>query len=333
MKEGTLFRFQTVFILCILFFTGCQTDGNVSRPASTETLSPEPTLAAKPTNTPTPVPSPTSTPTSTSTLTPSPTHTITPSWTPVPTLPLEEALEAADLIYQDNGGCELPCVWGVTPGETTWEEVRDRFSPLGTISKGEYNPGIITYTFRSAVPPDVSPHEFGYYAIVFHRIKGKATIDQIAVRSHNISPAFDPRLFSILDTFGKPDQVWMEIITGFIQGDTVSDANYSLVLFYPNQGYIIRYSDDTHVVGRTLRICPWRNVFRDQPSPVFYIYSDKIGKDFKELQFTDRIRKYSLLEEFQDEMDTQSFYETYLNPDSGVCIDVDLDTAIELEVP
>jgi len=282
-----------ILILYIICFTSCQIVEKVSPPELTDTPSPEPISTKAHTDTTTPIPSLTFTPTLAPTF--KPTITITPSWTPVPTLQLKEALEAADRIYQDNGGCELPCVWGVTPGKTTWEEVRDRFSPLGTISKEEYHPGIITYTFRSAVPSDVDPHEFGFYLILFHTEDGENTIEEIKIGSQDISPTFDPQLASILNTFGKPDQIWLKVTTGIIQNDTVRYAWYELVLFYPDQGYIILYEDDTLVVGRTLMICPWRNVLRDQPTPIFFIFSKKREKKVKESHFPRVYEGFSLL--------------------------------------
>jgi hypothetical protein len=87
------------------------------------------------------------------------------------------------------------------------------------------------------------------------------------------------------------------------------------------------------VDGKTLRLCPWINVFRDQPNPTLFIYSEKIEKDFKDLHFIQRIKKYSRLEDFQDKLDAQTFYETFLDPYPGVCIDVDLDMALRLELP
>jgi hypothetical protein len=251
----------------------------------------------------------------------------------VPTLPLEEALDAVDQIYQDNGGCELPCVWGVSPGETPWEEVRDRFSPLGTIWwKEEYPPGMEWYTFWSAFPPGVNQHEFGYFEIYFYTDKAGHTIEAIAISGQDISPDFDPRLSSILDAFGAPDLIWMTITTGFIQGNSLSDAYYILDLFYSDQGYLISYVDDALIAGRTLRICPSRNILRDLPNPSFFIYSKDFANLVREVFIPRIIGDVPLLEDYQDVMNTTSFYETYLDPETKVCIEVDLDTAYRLEV-
>ncbi len=60
-------------------------------------------------------------PTPTPTLTPVPTQTPAPSETPtvIPTLSVEDArLRLLDLLA-GNGHCRLPCLWGITPGEST----------------------------------------------------------------------------------------------------------------------------------------------------------------------------------------------------------------------
>src|SRR3990172_6047576 len=58
--------------------------------------------------------------------------TLTPVWTPRPTLAEAEAAQALRDLIMTNGGCGLPCVWGLTPGETTWrdaEAILLTFSP------------------------------------------------------------------------------------------------------------------------------------------------------------------------------------------------------------
>jgi hypothetical protein len=280
----------------------------------------------------------TSTPSPTSSFTPTlppwlaPRITSTPPWTPVPTLPEEEALEKLLEIYRNNGGCELPCVWGVTPGQTTWAEVRDRFSPLGSMTAGRYHPGLITYTFMKDIPLDVDPYEYGIVTIEFHRLLNGDKIEEITVGSLRIA-SFDPRLFNVLNTFGKPTQIWVKVVPGIMKGDTVAGANYEISLFYPDQGYIIKYMDETLVIGKTIRICPQKNVLRNQSKPALFIFNPNINNDFKDFHFPQNNRHYSMLEEFQNKIDPKTFYEIYRDPNASTCIDIDLETVYDLNVP
>jgi len=87
--------------------------------------SPEITVYSTPTTTL--LPSQTATLTKIPTLTPLPSQTATltkiPTLTPLPTyISYEEDIRAFNKLLRTNGGCQLPCWWGITPGETTWDE-------------------------------------------------------------------------------------------------------------------------------------------------------------------------------------------------------------------
>lgn len=62
--------------------------------------------------------------------TPAP-STSTPTTTPVPTLSPEQEGAFLSLLLGNNGDCELPCWWGVTPGQTGSQEARDLFASQG----------------------------------------------------------------------------------------------------------------------------------------------------------------------------------------------------------
>lgn len=56
--------------------------------------------------------------------------TVPPGLLPTPlSTPDDATLQVIELL-ETNGGCELPCWWGVTPGITKWEEVWQRFAKL-----------------------------------------------------------------------------------------------------------------------------------------------------------------------------------------------------------
>ncbi|MFT3893686.1 MAG: hypothetical protein QM730_18815 [Anaerolineales bacterium] len=82
------------------------------------------------------------------TLTPTPHPTLSATQTIVPTLSTDEALQQIKELYKDNGGCDLPCWWGIVPGETTWEQTKQLLGPLG-IMKNDY--------FEVLVPREMDP--------------------------------------------------------------------------------------------------------------------------------------------------------------------------------
>src|SRR5687767_3752560 len=68
--------------------------------------------------------------------TPLPTYTATPISTPtvVSPLPVDQAQERFLQLLSDNGECRLPCIWGITPGESTYQDARAILSPLSSLS-------------------------------------------------------------------------------------------------------------------------------------------------------------------------------------------------------
>jgi len=58
-------------------------------------------------------------------------HTPTTTATPAPTLTDEQLAEFVVAMLTTNGGCELPCWWGITPAKTNHQAVKDFFSSQG----------------------------------------------------------------------------------------------------------------------------------------------------------------------------------------------------------
>jgi hypothetical protein len=50
--------------------------------------------------------------------------------TPVNLLSREQQLTQT---YETNGGCKLPCYWGITPGETSWDVASMFVSSIGAL--------------------------------------------------------------------------------------------------------------------------------------------------------------------------------------------------------
>lgn len=58
-------------------------------------------------------------------------HNSTPTTTPAPTLSPDQEGHHLSTVLSNNSSCELPCWWGVTPGQTGEQEARDLFASQG----------------------------------------------------------------------------------------------------------------------------------------------------------------------------------------------------------
>ena len=158
---------HSAFLLLSLFLvtTGC------SNRAVLITLQTTPTIVAStPVSTLTPTkPLLTLTRISTPTLTPLLTNTPTSKPTPTRFPPEQAELMVLDLL-ENNGGCLLPCWWGIVPGQTTWEEAHDLLMPItfdyiyiespGGFTKSPKSKSFIA-SFQFPVPSNL----FSYYPV------------------------------------------------------------------------------------------------------------------------------------------------------------------------
>jgi len=75
-----------------------------------------------------------------------PTFIPLPTFKPVltPTIDRNEKSNKVIPFLNDNGGCKLPCFWGITPGKTTWKEAKIIFDKLSILTEDyKYQDGIL----------------------------------------------------------------------------------------------------------------------------------------------------------------------------------------------
>ncbi len=112
-------------------------------------------------------------------------------------------------IHENNGGCELPCWWGITPGETSWQEVHQRFSPLGRVRISYHGEEITSISLLFDIPED---HYF-YNSNSIHStsLVEREIVQLIFVESLLVEPTFDESTSGLLARFGLPEDIWMKI--------------------------------------------------------------------------------------------------------------------------
>ena len=111
-----------ILILVVVLLVGCtaQMIPYTSTATASTGITFTPLPDVKPSETATLTHTPTNTPTLIPTLT----------WTPLPTLSAEAAHAKIKELLKTNGGCELPCWWGIIPGKTAWPEALHFLTPI-----------------------------------------------------------------------------------------------------------------------------------------------------------------------------------------------------------
>ncbi|MEJ5308298.1 MAG: hypothetical protein WHX52_00880 [Anaerolineae bacterium] len=296
-----------------------------TRPLPSPTPTLQPTKTPSPTATPT-LPLPTRTPKPTRT--PRPTTQPTATLTPVlfPTLDVEQMETFIADRLADNGGCELPCWWGITPGETSWETALQHFAAHGIqvfedgalglhYQSGRYQ-GRPTYTDLMEVNLD----------------QADGIIRRIEVRNNGYYPALQAQfttlwqryaLQPVLVRHGPPTRVFFDMTIGAPCIGSGIFPTYDMWVIYDDQGIAIRYSGLLLYDHDTWAVCP---VFGQWRSIAISLWSVKDGiapPDFAAGVYDPAgdFSVYGFLPELTT-MSAQTFYETFRQPVPQACIEI-----------
>jgi hypothetical protein len=275
--------------------------------------------------------------TETQTVTPTFFRTITPSVTPTatsaiitptlgPTLPPEKAQSEIKNLLISNGGCELPCWWGMTPGVTRLEDIRLYLSTFRAIT-GNFglreNRGIISFTIPGN---DRHLDIYLYYA-------GKdQLVDWIWVGTQGTKPVTGGysqvygdlfynsamkkyTLSQILTDYGKPIRVliWAPPLD--------FQQPFEIMLDYSTSGFLMGYTLPEEQVGDNFVGCPvqahiyfWLWPKDKQPS-----FSDMIAMTGFGSFDPVSIKYYKPIENVT-KFTMDSFYKTFKEPGNVNCI-------------
>jgi hypothetical protein len=207
--------------------------------SSTATVLPT-QIPASPTSTATWTPTSTATRPPRLTATPLPTKTATP--TKYPTLDSQGRLNFVLQELKTNGGCQLPCWWGITPGKTTWEEMVDTFVKQGigfgnadrnqlfldVVANKKYAQQTVDVTFQqeNSLVQNINIGMDYYYVLVqpeYSELWQKYSLDQV------------------MSQFGVPTGVYLQYTTEGGDWAPGISADYDLWVVYDARGIAIRY--------------------------------------------------------------------------------------------
>lgn len=260
--------------------------------------------------------------TTTPTVTPTMRLTFTPTVTKVPTLQPTLAAQALLALFANNGNCQLPCWWGIVPGQTSWQEVRNRLSPIGKLivtSSGDFE----RYDYSFYAPKGVDPAGWGYFEVDLWLKDG--IVSFIFLSLSFVQENIDYSLSGILTTFGEPEEIWISLLP---ESPRHPYYYYGITLFYPSKGVSVSYTRDAVSNSHVFTLCPQE--FRPaRPLPYVELWSPSTKVDFFEIReklqgglVNELPEGYFLMRDLTDQFDEGDFYQTYIQRHTRTCIKI-----------
>ena len=232
MKNSVVIRKSSRLILILLWLAAC-TPSTPTIGTPTDLIQTD-SILHTPTPTPTQVISPT--------LTPIP--AISPTPLPLPTLPPEQIAGNVVELLKTNAGCQLPCIWGITPGITSWAEAEQRLQQAGLTPSSERQGSLLVH-YDSLLIPATTVAEGMATDIEFTEQNGIVTAIHLEGDGYyspsefkNIWTSYAPE--RIISDYGSPTRVWIKAVASATEGNPTSFP-YQLWLFYDPLGLLLRY--------------------------------------------------------------------------------------------
>lgn len=143
-------------------------------------------------------------------------------------------------LFETNGGCRLPCWWGITPGQTTWEQAFQILEPL--VDRASFTSDTINVNIpvRGAFSPP--------YLIYRFTINDKQVITMITTNPPEPYPFW---LTDMVDQYGLPDEI---ILHGWYP---LADGVTGYSALYQELGFMVVYNAKINVKGVELEVCPY----------------------------------------------------------------------------
>lgn len=196
-----------------------------------------------------PTPNPSSTPMLSESATPSPSvepatlTSVVPPPSPLPTIPPQDRGRAYADLVASNGGCELPCWWGLVLGESSLGDVRQRYAPFQPLFTEQTFPSGVASIYALFEDPQIENGTQLNHAFVAQ--DGVVIEAMIEIDRHP-----DYQIEPLLNRLGQPHEIWLRTLPNFREGI----LPMYFLLFYPDKGVLISYAmdgerDNNHVLG------------------------------------------------------------------------------------
>jgi hypothetical protein len=292
----------------------------------------------------TPTAPPTTSP-RTPTWTVAPADRLTPQ-TPRPSLAAGEAKALIFDLLENNGGCQLPCLWGITPGKTGIPSLNDFIAQFGNVTSpnvyiraddfGELGGFSLSYR-ENNVHIGIG---FSYYKNGENTRLDILTMNGSALYelgkdpdwlSPEVSPLYGDASFNqafeyyllpqILSNYGQPNQVLLAAFPDDPDRSDITWHPFSLVLLYPEEGIFVEYVSPQETAGDNFVGCPSKSHLSlavwspESGLPLKYVIQ-KAGSEINELN----VNFFRPVEEATS-LTLNDFYHKFKEPENMDCLE------------
>ncbi len=141
--------------------------------------------------------------------------------TPLPTLSAPESVKFYKGLLLNNGGCKLPCFWGIVPGTTEWNTAKAFLETFAEVREGKY------YSARIQDP------EYPWSIVIQFEVQEGIIVEVIVGPTVTSNFTID----KLLIDYGKPEEVYL---LTYRNAPAFPLPAY-LVLDYRHQGILAKY--------------------------------------------------------------------------------------------
>jgi hypothetical protein len=227
-------------------------------------------------------------------------------------------------LLETNGGCELPCWWGITPNETKWSEALHSIRPF--ILDVQESTDIRTLNGKEFLYTNV---QF-YFDIPGETESGRVTlgaIDDVVIGMTIYPPGAEHRykLHQLLALLGPPKQILINAQSSSPIPElppTVLTLDYSDVGVWASYGYIPTQ------VGENLVICPESSLGKvsiyDNIGGRLHLFDPEMENDqaLSIEEYADMVGGFTAKKlEDATNMSIETFYNTFVDPQPKTCLE------------
>lgn len=194
------------------------------------------------------------------TTTPVPESTEIPTMIPTATLSVAEAEQMVFDLFDNKAGCDIPCVWGITPGVSDTTSLYLLLRRLSPVTGSQIGGSAAFHRFSNGFDLTVASlsqegviHSIQISTHMFIENNGVIADEYTYDNSEYQEIMMEFLIDNILSKYGAPSMV---LFRSFGLG--AEDFPSETVLFYFDIGFSIQYTSPNSYIDDKISTCPWQ---------------------------------------------------------------------------